>query len=395
MNWSPQQSRALDSVGRWLASRDRQVFRLFGYAGTGKTTLARHLAEGVDRVVFAAYTGKAALVMARAGCAGAQTIHSLIYRPIEKGKGELRRLEKQRAKADDPAEVEELDRLVREARDDLRRPAFSLDEESGLRDAELLVLDECSMVSEHVGRDLLSFGIPVLVLGDPAQLPPVFGGGFFTAGEPDVMLTEIHRQAKDDPIIRLATDVRSGEGLTIGEWGESRVVPTCAFNRDAVDPARRQVIVGRNATRRRANLRLRAKHLGGEPDVEVVKRDRLVCLRNDKQVGVLNGQIFRVEEVLDLGHDLVKMAVVDEDRPGEPLEVEAHLAPLRGEELDPWAWREALQFDYGYALTAHKAQGSQWDDVVVVDESRVFRRNARRWLYTAITRAAKRVEVVV
>ena len=67
------------------------------------------------------------------------------------------------------------------------------------------------MVDEDLGRDLLSFGKPVLVLGDPAQLPPVKGGGFFTEAEPDVMLTEVHRQAADNPIIRAvhATSARA------------------------------------------------------------------------------------------------------------------------------------------------------------------------------------------
>src|SRR5262252_10348710 len=87
--FSPHQDAALRAVAGWLKSkpgrgRTPQVFRLFGYAGTGKTTLAKHVAEGVDgKVVFAAFTGKAALVMRRKGCAGASTIHSLIYKPPE------------------------------------------------------------------------------------------------------------------------------------------------------------------------------------------------------------------------------------------------------------------------------------------------------------------------
>ncbi len=66
--------------------------------------------------------------------------------------------------------------------------------------AALVVIDECSMVDADLGNDLLSFGVPVLVLGDPAQLPPLRGGGFFTEAEPDVMLTEVHRQAEGDPM---------------------------------------------------------------------------------------------------------------------------------------------------------------------------------------------------
>ncbi len=81
LEWSPQQDDALMAIERWRRSQDEQVFRVFGFAGTGKTTLARHVAEGCDGpVLFAAYTGKAAHVMRTKGCHDASTIHSLIYR---------------------------------------------------------------------------------------------------------------------------------------------------------------------------------------------------------------------------------------------------------------------------------------------------------------------------
>ncbi len=114
------------------------------------------------------------------------------------------------------------------------------------------------MVDAELGRDLLSFGVPLLVLGDPAQLPPVQGGGFFTDAEPDVMLTEVHRQAQEDPIVRLSMQVRAGERLAPGVYGETEVV-----RRDALDPQRvinaDQVLVGRNATRRAYNIRMRQR----------------------------------------------------------------------------------------------------------------------------------------
>ncbi|MDB5592085.1 AAA family ATPase, partial [Enterovirga sp.] len=192
MSWSPQQDEALKAVARWLAVGDRPIFRLFGYAGTGKTTLARHVAEGVDGdVLFAAFTGKAALVLREKGCPDASTIHSLIYRT--RGEGET-------------------------------GPRFVVNRQSAAAKAKLLVIDECSMVDEDLGRDLLGFGTPVLVLGDPAQLPPVKGAGYFTEHPPDAMLTEVHRQAKDDPIIDLSVRVREGGTLAPGQYGESRVI---------------------------------------------------------------------------------------------------------------------------------------------------------------------------
>ena len=88
VEWSPQQEQALSAVSAWLKDKDGpQVFRLFGWAGTGKSTLARHLAQGVKSVKYAAFTGKAALVMRKRGCKGASTIHSLIYKLVNEGAG--------------------------------------------------------------------------------------------------------------------------------------------------------------------------------------------------------------------------------------------------------------------------------------------------------------------
>ena len=203
MIFTPEQDAALKTVSAWLAdAKARQVFRLFGYAGTGKTTLARHLAEHVDGdVLFAAFTGKAALVMRSKGAKDARTIHSLIYSPRES---------------------------------DTEEPSFVLNDESPAARASLIVIDECSMVDEELGRDLLSFGKKVLVLGDPAQLPPVKGGGFFTEAEPDIMLREVHRQAADDPIIRLSMLVREGERLTYGVYGRSSVITRGELDTDLV-----------------------------------------------------------------------------------------------------------------------------------------------------------------
>ena len=157
------------------------------------------------------------------GCAGASTIHALIYRASEGEDG---------------------------------APTFTLNHDGPASRAALIVIDECSMVDAELGRDLLSFGKPILVLGDPAQLPPVKGGGFFTEAEPDVMLTTIHRQAQDDPIIRLSEIVRSGGEIAYGQYGESRVI-----RRDEIDAAdvlaADQILLGVNRTRRLYNQRIR------------------------------------------------------------------------------------------------------------------------------------------
>ena len=366
--FSPHQDAALKAVSAWLKARPGQggtpaVFRLFGYAGTGKTTLARHLAESVDgKVLFAAFTGKAAQVMRSKGCERASTIHSLIYRPRDSGE---------------------------------ETPSFDLWDEAPASKASLIVIDECSMVDAEIGRDLMSFGVPVLVLGDPAQLPPIQGGGFFTEAEPDAMLTEVHRQAEDNPIIRLSMDVRAGRSLEPGSYGESRVV-----ERNELDPQRvieaDQVLVGRNATRRAYNMRMR-EHRGFDGALPSAG-DKLVCLRNNKRKGLFNGGLWSVKESPTTRRDILKMRLLSDDGAGNrPIRVSVRPECFTGAiEKVEWPQRKRFdEFDYGYVLTVHKAQGSQWDDVVLFDESFAFPDSRQRWLYTGVTRAAKRLTLVV
>lgn len=395
MNWSPQQVKALDAAHRWLNEGSSQIFRLWGFAGTGKTTLARHLAQGVDgKVLFAAYTGKAALVMQQAGCGGATTLHRLIYCPMEKNKDRLRDLEQELADLERAGgDAVRLRREVAEERKRVRRPSFELNPDSPLRDAALLIVDEASMVDQRMGDDILSFRTPVLVLGDPFQLPPVMSSGYFTGAEPDVCLTEIHRQARDNPIIALATGVREGRGLEFGRYGESEVLRIRDFRRSAVHP-NAQILVGRNETRKRANAARREER--GYPAGLPIPGDRLVCLRNNHDIGLLNGSIWTVTKIVETEpeSEFLDLVVADDYDGGRRLGVLVHAGPFRGGEVPVWTRRDAEEFDYGYALTVHKAQGSQWSEVLIVDESYCFRQDAPRHLYTAITRAQDKVTVV-
>ena len=373
-DFSPQQDAALRAVADWLKARPGtgstpQLFRLFGYAGTGKTTLARHLAESVEgKVSFAAFTGKAALVMRAKGCGGASTIHSLIYK-------------------------------TRESSEEV--PSFELWDDAPASKAKLIVIDECSMVDAELGRDLLSFGIPVLVLGDPAQLPPIQGAGFFTEAEPDAMLTEVHRQAQDDPIVRLSMMVREGERLEPGRYGDTEIVLRSDFDPDRVLEAD-QILVGRNNTRRAYNTRLRER-LGREEGLPV-SGDKLVCLRNNRKKGLFNGGLWQVKErAAGKSGSVITMRIApDADLSGAALGIKGLKVSVRREcflggiEDFDWPQRKKYdEFDYGYVLTVHKAQGSQWDDVVLFDESFAFPDSRARWLYTGITRAAKKLTMVV
>ncbi|GHD10722.1 ATP-dependent RecD-like DNA helicase [Tianweitania populi] len=374
MKFSPQQDEALQAVARWMKSGKPQIFRLFGYAGTGKTTLARHFAENVDgSVQFAAFTGKAAQVLRSKGASNARTIHSLIYRP----------------RGEEAVENEDTGKTS-------MSPTFALNRQSPVAKAKLIIVDECSMVDEALGRDLLSFGTPILVLGDPGQLPPISGGGFFTEHEPDHLLTEIHRQARDNPIIQLALDVREGKEFMYGDFGAAQVISKDEVTQDLVLGAD-QVLVGTNRTRRRYNARLR--ELKGFTAEFPQAGDKLVCLRNDPSKGLLNGSLWKVmtssKETVKPGINLLVTPEEDDpDRGVAKIKLLKAAFETPDEEIS-WQLKKRFDdFDYGYALTVHKSQGSQWNNVVLFDESWAFKDTRQRWLYTAVTRAAERLTVV-
>mgnify|MGYP006271780373 CR=1 FL=1 len=362
---APQQRDALEAMLAWFAASgpDAPIFRLFGYAGTGKTTLARHLAHLIQgKVLYAAYTGKAALQLARAGCPRTSTLHSLIYTTKTLPDG---------------------------------RMAFRVNPRSELRDAALLVVDECSMVDEAMARDILGFGVPIVALGDPAQLQPHKGKGYFTSVRPDAMLTEIHRQARDNPIIRIATDIRQGRALNYGDHGTVRILRRGTLTADDL-LAHDQILVGKRATKDAfaARLRTHQKRKGPIPE----PGEKLVCLRNDAGTGIFNGGLYTVlsRHESDIP-DHVGLTVRSIDlAETPPIRVSVHEAFFTGEAdtLSPAQRRDSAAFESGLALTGHKAQGSQWPDVIAYDESGCFGNQARAWLYTVVTRAQNRLTLV-
>lgn len=376
MTWSPQQEEAIAAVREWLADKHgAQIFRLFGYAGTGKTTLAKELAGSVNgKVLFATFTGKASLVLRKKGCDDASTIHSLIYKV-------------------------EVDERTGEAQ-------FVLNPDSDLASAALLIVDEVSMVGKALAKDLLSFGTRILVLGDPAQLPPVKDEGYFINAEPDVMLTEVHRQARDNPIIRMSMDIREGRRLNPGKFGESEVIRRNAIDRDRCGGlviAADQVLCGLNRSRVTFNRRIRdMKGLAGKLEPwHPAEGDRLICLRNDRSAAIFNGSMWEAESV-DLatgnsGLPHIETVVASQDEERDPLtaRILPHFFNGTEHEVDWRARRGFQEFTFGWAITCHKSQGSQWDDVLVFDESGAFREHARNWLYTAVTRAAEKVTVLL
>jgi exodeoxyribonuclease-5 len=408
MQWGSQQDDCLLDVMRFLQDPSRQIYRLFGFAGTGKTTLAKEVASRIDGLVlFMAFSGKAAHVLHQKGCVGATTIHSVIYHTRDKGRAKVKALEERidaimqrligqgatNNEIRNNRDIQKLQKELQVEQDALDEPFFILNHDSEMRDAALAIIDEVSMVDGRLGEDLLSFGTKVLVLGDPAQLPPVKGTGFFTSSEPDFMLTEIHRQAKESPILRMATDIREGRPLSLGEWGDDCWVldePISAGQAKTFH----QIIVGRNKTRHYRNERMRMMYGFNEPLPMV--GDKLVCRRNNHDTGLLNGATYYVEDILGHYDEKMLMRIRPEEEGRSSLEVlvHEHFFINREDQLAWFQMKEAEKFEYGFAITCHVAQGSQWDRVLIFDESGAFRQDASKWLYTAVTRAAKNVTIL-
>ena len=394
MQLTSEQQEAVDNILTWIERGSPQVFYLGGYAGTGKTTLARHIENYISgRVLYAAYTGKAAYVMRQKGMKSAKTTHSLIYVPQIERFLEADKLQK---KLDLETSREEAI-LIRRILKELLEPKFNLKEDSELEGAKLLVIDEISMINENMAIDLESWGVPILVLGDPGQLPPIKDTGHYIKDTPDFLLKEIHRQAEGNPIIELATCARRGYPFTYGEHGDSLVINARNVTIEAylsVD----QVLTGKNITRRDLNVAMRLAL--NKTSVYPSDGEKLICLRNSPDKGLLNGMMFKViGRPKDMGATL--LTKLSSEIPSEP-EVEVHIhkayfdeyeAPGQVELMNWWQRMGAQEFDYGYAITVHKSQGSQWDSVALVDDGfglwdRLLR---KQWLYTGVTRAARQI----
>jgi exodeoxyribonuclease-5 len=414
---SHQQASAIRAIVDWYRTpHDRkQVFSVFGFAGSGKTTTTRYAIDaiglapmsrqggGAGGVLYAAFTGKAALVMTRKGTP-ASTIHSLIYRVSEATPEEIARVEKELFDLQGslhrmaPAERAFSEMQIRRLQlrlADIHKPQFLLNEKSLVRDADLIVLDEVSMVGPEMAADLLAFGKPILVLGDPGQLPPIKGEGAFTNVEPDVMLTEIHRQAGESAILRLATMARHGEAIPYGSHDDH----VWKMRRSDVAPDQLlrggQVICGRNATRIHLNSAMR--HAAGFTNVHPQGcGEKIICLKNRHDLGLVNGMFVSLADVRNEGPLDFSATVTTED--GLAIggrqrfykgHYDDHVTPDPDRFRRDWKqMRGLIETVWGYAITAHKSQGSSWPNVIVYDDGLGRTAEDRnRWLYTAITRA--------
>jgi exodeoxyribonuclease-5 len=380
MDFDDDQHRALGMIGAWIDCADPQVFRLFGYAGTGKTTLAKEagkLANG--HVIFGAYTGKAAKVLTSKG-APAETLHKIIYHPVNRT-----------VYKEDEHGNRILDEYGEPIVDDeaSNQPGFKLNYKSGLNEAGLLIIDEVSMVGKRMAEDLLAFGKPILVLGDPAQLPPVKGEGYFTNAKPNILLKHVHRHSARSRVYEIADTIRHGK-----HPGRMKSISISKI------PEYNQVIVGTNKNRWRINRDTR-KFLDHDPSTPC-PGDKVICLANDYKIGVLNGETWTVIEYVKprsrKQFNIANIKVEDDDGVQRWLKCWHEGFSEKGEQdvrqMPYNDRRTAAWLTFSWAITCHKAQGSQWDSVLVLDDAQVFQANARQWLYTAVTRAVESADIV-
>jgi ATP-dependent exoDNAse (exonuclease V) alpha subunit len=384
---SMDQAAALKEIGAWYRSESSPYMTLGGFAGTGKTTLIAYLRKALREhdetatVAFCAYTGKAARVLqeklreqrvARRGDL-VSTIHSLIYTTEDAPGGTPRWIRK-----------DSIDR-------------------------DLIIVDEASMVDESIWRDLLSFNVPVLAVGDHGQLPPV-GSNFNLMANPTLRLERIWRQAVDSPIIEVATLARQNGQIPVKEFGSGvrkldRSLPETGqdvqqmlegWNPDLM------ILCGYNATRVNLNRTIRGLRDMSSPEPQ--PGDRVVCLRNNRAKRVYNGVLGRIASLKPAdGSEGARWYEAEIELEGEDYLYSGHILREQfgaretvrdvppapdGERGDLW--------DFGYALTVHKAQGSQAERVLVFEER--FPRSTdddwRRWLYTAVTRAVNELTIV-
>ena len=355
-----------------------------GWAGTGKTTAVQFIIEALgipeDDVVMATLTGKASMVLREKGCKNAMTLHKLLYIP-------------KKIPGTDDVEFIPRDCLA--------------------GDPKLIVVDEASMVSKELFDLLLRHQVHVIFLGDNAQLPAI-GDNAHILDNPHVVLTEITRQALDSPIIRLSMDIREGKPLTYGGPKEAKIIP-----RGKVSPklllGADIVLSGRNSTRRWLNNEIRKLKWGDAYQEGPLEGDKLICLKNywditdtTEETPLLNGSIGTISKIKAQDTKLLKPKLTARftDELGNVFQkgkfnIDYQLLTT-GEPTvnnDNYMMFYKVQrpslFDFGYCVTCHKGQGSQWDKVLVFAEQIGDKDSYLKWLYTAVTRAVKQVIVVL
>lgn len=350
------------------------------YIVTHNTTLVQYIIKELklkdNEVVFACFTGKAALVLKEKGNKNTMTAHKLLYHSEEQADGTY-----------------------------IHTPKHKLDHKY-----KLIVVDEASMLPQEMIDLLLSHHVYTIFLGDPAQLPPISGEQTILTN-PHVFLDEIVRQALDNPIIKLSMDIRHGMKLHYtAEDKRCRVLPRSKVS-DKMLLGADQILCGKNKTRNELNYYMRKLILGDNYSDEPVEGDKVICLKNSwnkiNNVGneLVNGTIGTLKNVyITDKHPYEKVVLADfvSDDGGiyKDLMIDYNLIVNGEPTVNSENWQrfsgypKPLEFTFGYVITCHKAQGSQYDRVVVFDEAFGKYDEQMCWKYTACTRAVKQLVMI-
>ena len=347
-----------------------------GYAGTGKSTLVQFIIDalGVDEdyIAYCAYTGKASLILQQKGCPGATTAHRLLYHTKEMPDGTF--VHTPRKYPQDPL--------------------------------KLIIVDEISMLEKEQWDILMKWRIPVICLGDPFQLPPI-GEDNGVLQKPHVFLDEVMRQAQDSEIIRLSMDVRDGKSLSLFKGKDVRVVPKDSIS-DRLMITADMVLCGKNATRFSLNERMRRAYWGNKYVDEPINGDKCICLKNQWSVGdLVNGSIGTISSIRKEKTFYLKPKMIADFEteckdwfPGLSMDYKLFTEGKPTVNQDNWKQYpkeiRPMEFDYAYAITVHKSQGSEFEKVVLFNEYLgKDRETYLRWLYTGITRSSQKLVVAI
>jgi len=348
-----------------LATNESTYFSIGGYAGTGKTTLIKSLVAELKHreavVGVCAYTGKAASVLQRKGLHQATTIHRKIY------------------SWDDSSQEFYLKPLNE----------FPY---------HVLIIDEASMISLELFEDLCNYNVPIIAVGDPGQLPPISKNDMNLVENPDVLLNRIHRQAEGNPIIELATAIRNQHlafSFNTYDYGTTSLLRITDDAKDigSMIATSDVIICTRNATRCDIND-VKRKQLKRKTELD--PGEKIIFLQNNPNLQVYNGQTATVLALLNrLSNEEIVVELRFDDGSKRTLPITTRF--ISQTKLD---WNEIRHYrhigiiDYAYALTCHKAQGSEWDSVGIIREPISFSGwDQPRWDYTAVTRASKTLRI--
>ena len=410
MNLSNEQKYVVDNIMDMFHSggyhkppdyRDLFVTTVGGYAGTGKTTLIAELRQRLRvafprlSVAFLTFTGKASSVlMEKLGSVDVTsdyigTIHGLIYVPEVAWSVELKTYVVTGWKL--------------RSQDEMYFDVF--------------IIDEASMVSFKIWRDLLKFGRPVVAIGDHGQLPPIGSESFSLVAETDFKLTKIHRQALNSPIIKLSKWVREHGYIPFNRVFSQHVFklawdhPKCKkiWNDKVVFDEDLIILTAFNTTRANMNdiVRKKLDHKKKLP----YPGEQIVCLQNDHHRGIMNGQIGTILWIMTEDHGLYRMTLSVDHIP-DPVECTVsnkcfgqvqytmYDRSKESEKQHNYAVEKGINpvnyFDYGYAMSVHKSQGSEWKKVILFEQrtKRWSDEYYAKWLYTAVTRAKEKLFII-